>query len=150
MEALFCINAEFFLHLRREMQRDRQNVKKVKDRLRPGIPQRAQQCRKKEKGTDRPAKRRKKSVQCQPAPVYPQGKEEDAEPRRNAVERIKQPCQPGQAPTQGAQQIVKQGKGGAQSEGDEQRTELRRVINAHAFSRRAAGTARALPERFHN
>ena len=148
MKELFCINAGFFLPARRKLQRDRQNAEKIQDGFRPGIPQRTQQRREKHKGADRAEQHREKGVQRQPARVHTEGEKEDGKPCRERVKHIEQFCRSGRTKPQSAQQIIEQRKRAAQRKGDEQRTELCRIVNPHGFSRRAAGKVPVPPGRF--
>lgn len=68
-------------------------MKKIEDRLHPGIPQRAQQRREKKEGACRAQQCRKKSVQGQPTRIDAQGEKKDAESRCKAIERIQCPGQ---------------------------------------------------------
>lgn len=133
MEAFFCPGAKLFLPPRREAHGARQHMEKAKDGLRPGIPQRTQQRRKKQKGAACAGECRKEGIHRQSAPIHPQNEKESAKPCRKAVQRVKPRRRPSHAVPQSAQQIIEQGKRRAEGKGDEQRTELRRIVNAHAY-----------------
>ena len=126
------MNTEIFLSPYRKLQRDRQNVQNVQYGLRPGVPKRAQQRREKGKRAGRTQQRGKQRIKRQPARIHTQGEKEKPESRRKAVKRVKRLGKAGAAEPQGAQQIIEQRKSRPQRKGDQQRTELCRIVNAHA------------------
>ena len=114
-----------------QTQGNPRQTEKIQQRLRPGVPQRAEHRGENAEARGGAQQHRSDGVQPQPPLPDAQHEKEKEKPGGKAVQRIRKPGKPRQTQAERTEQVIEQGKHQTEGERNQQGSCLRRIIDVH-------------------